>query len=202
MSTQPTPEQPARDFIVEYRAGQFQNGSLVLRFQGTPNEQELRAALKDFGLPSSAVEEVRARPMNSGRLWDHIYSAHDTLSQSRWPEQSAPQKPQRQPRQRGPQGIREPGKKSSGTGCATFFAVAVLVFGVFAFSAEDAQREGEFAGYVVPSNADSFSHCFESMRVAGARNDGADQFFGDEVTGFPVSPQNAAFLGACLNAAP
>lgn len=202
MSAQPTPEQPAQDFIVEYRAGQFQNGSLVLRFQGTPNEQQLRAALKDFGLPSSAVEEVRARPMNSGRLWDHIYSAHDTLSRSRWPEQAAPQKPQRQPRQRGPQGITQPRKKSSGSGCVTFLAVAALVFGVFAFSAEDAQREGEFAGYVVPSGADAFSHCFESMRVAGSLNDGADQFFGDEVTGFPVSPQNAAFLGACLNAAP
>ncbi|WIM72425.1 hypothetical protein QP028_15545 [Corynebacterium suedekumii] len=92
MSAQPTPEQPAQDFIVEYRAGQFQNGSLVLRFQGTPNEQQLRAALKDFGLPSSAVEEVRARPMNSGRLWTTLF-AHDTLSRSRWPEQAAPQKP-------------------------------------------------------------------------------------------------------------
>ncbi|WIM72424.1 hypothetical protein QP028_15540 [Corynebacterium suedekumii] len=31
---------------------------------------------------------------------------------------------------------------------------------MFAYSAEDAQQEGQFAGYVVPSGADSFQPLF------------------------------------------
>ncbi|NLF89779.1 MAG: hypothetical protein GX570_00290 [Corynebacterium marinum] len=52
MSAQPgSSGGPSRDYIVEYRAGQFQNGSLVLRFDTEPSEKQLREALIAHGLP-------------------------------------------------------------------------------------------------------------------------------------------------------
>lgn len=186
----PNPDNPAQDYIVEYRAGQFQNGSLVLRFDSHPSEQVLRSALKDFGLPPSAVQEVRARPLNSGRMWEHAASARDTLNNSRWSEPSSlgdmsPTKSQ--PKKKGRPGL-------------SFLVIALMLFGFIMFQSPDSQQRGEFAGIIIPSSANQVTACFQAVEDAGIYNTGAGQFFEDAPTSFPFSPQNAAFFFACVSA--
>lgn len=63
-----------RDYIVEYRTTQFQQGSLVLRFDEDPSPATLRAALIRHGVPGSALTEMSARPLD-GRGSVHRYDA-------------------------------------------------------------------------------------------------------------------------------
>lgn len=53
-----------RDYIVEYRTTQFQQGSLVLRFDEDPSPAVLRAALIRHGVSGKSLTEVSARPLD------------------------------------------------------------------------------------------------------------------------------------------
>lgn len=189
---QPTdPENPAQDYIVEYRAGQFQNGSLVLRFDHHPSEQDLRNALKDFGLPPSAVQDVRARPLNTGRMWEHAASARSTLSDSRWPERTeSTALSQMSPT------IRRGTKK--GRPGLSFLIIILALFGFIMFQSPNSQQEGNLFGLTIPSTSNRVSTCFEGATTARTDNTGLGQFFQDEPTSFPISPQNTAFFVACV----
>lgn len=76
-----------RDYIVEYRTTQFQQGSLVLRFDDDPSPATLRAALIRHGIPGKTLTEMSARPLD-GRGARQTYEA--SAPQTRVPRRRKP----------------------------------------------------------------------------------------------------------------
>lgn len=172
----------SRDYIVEYRAGQFQNGSLVLRFDAEPSEKQLREALIAYGLPARALEEVRARPLQS--------SGPRHLSPTPQPTQTQTQ----------------PAKKKD-PGCSggrMIVILLVIAFGAGATVAENAKVAGRFAGDFLTSET-MVVGCANALGAARAAADPGEGFidglFAQEPTAFAVTPANAAFYVSCLSAA-
>ena len=181
-----------RDYIVEYRAGQFQNGSLVLRFGSDPSEKQLRDALVAHGLPARALEEVRARPMYPAAP-RRTPPAAQRFSAPASPAPSAPagNTPTR-------------GKKGSGRGGGMLLVLVLVAFGVIASMAEGAITAGEAAGAGRTSETMVIG-CWEDL---GDARDLADPeagliggLFAQAPTSFVVSPANTAFYFTCLGSA-
>lgn len=188
MSAQPgSSGGPSRDYIVEYRAGQFQNGSLVLRFDTEPSEKQLREALIAHGLPAKALEEVRARPMHATRLRPVAHSS----PQPQQPVMAEPVKPLR--------------RKAPGcSGGQLILVLVVAAFGALTAFAEDAQQAGDAAGAGRTSET-MVVGCWEDL---GDARDLADPeagliggLFAQAPTSFVVSPANTAFYFTCLGSA-
>lgn len=174
----------SRDYIVEYRAGQFQNGSLVLRFDSDPSEKQLRDALIAHGLPARALEEVRARPMHSTRMRPVVHSTPHT-QQAVLPE---PVKPRR--------------KKASGcSGGQLLLGLGVAAFGVLTAFAGEAQQAGEAAGAAHTSET-MVVGCWDELGVARSLADRdaglLDGLVARSPTAFVASPANTAFYVSCL----
>lgn len=182
----------SRDYIVEYRAGQFQNGSLVLRFDSAPSEKQLRDALLAYGLPSHALEEVRARPMSS------IQPRTRTQPAQRF-ETPAPATTTVSPG-----GTRRRKKASGCSGGQLFMGLAIAAFGVLAAFAEDAQRAGESAG-TIQTTETMIVGCWENLGIASSFADPdvglLGGLFSQEPTSFIFTPANTAFYFSCLGSA-
>ncbi|RNE49181.1 hypothetical protein [Corynebacterium alimapuense] len=194
-------DQPAQDYIVEYRAGQFQNGSLVLRFSGDPDEKTLRAALQNFGLPASALEEVRARPLNTGRMWDNVSTSRDTLSDSRWPQESV-SAPTTAPTSAPTVLSTPPRRRPRLPSLPTFIVIAALVFVALGFQAIPAKEQGQGVGELLSEDSPTLEICGDALTEFGAGNGGPRQLLSDEPTQFPFTPANAAFFISCVLAVP
>lgn len=187
-------QDPGRDYIVEYRAGQFQNGSLVLRFPAQPTDSQLRAALINHGLPASALEQVRARPLASNRPWENIRPG----SRQRSPATSPP-----------PQGAAQIAtqlpdrKKTGGSWLSLLILLVVVLFVGLALRAQPAVEAGASLGALHGPRDDVATACFESLEQLGVNDQRGltEQFLSRTVTGFPVTPANAAFYLSCLDAA-
>jgi hypothetical protein len=190
MSAQPDSSGPlSRDYIVEYRAGQFQNGSLVLRFDAEPSERQLREALLAYGLPARAVEEVRARPLHpSGprQVSPTPRTARPTLS-------ATPQAPEVKRR-----------KAPGGSGGRLLLILLIVAFGAGAAVAENAKVAGTLAGDFLNSET-MVVGCTDALATARTAADPGEGFIGglfsQEPTAFAVTPANAAFYVSCLAAA-
>ena len=167
-----------RDYIVEYKAGQFQHGSLVLRFPDDPSDAQIRAALVDHGLPAKALQEVRARPLGSGR--------------SRPAEWSAPEEPVPALVTRSPAGASRRG------GGWVLIPVIIGLFGLGMMRAEPATEFGREAG--LTAVGDSWGHCTMLLDAERSRDDSGiiGSQFSTLPTAFLISPANAAFMVACL----
>lgn len=195
--TGPMPAQgtdPGRDYIVEYRTGQFQNGSLVLRFPTPPTDSQLRAALINYGLPAAALEQVRARPLASHRPWEHIRpdSRRPSLSPSSPPPGASPAATQLPDR-----------KKRGGSWLSLLIFLVVVLFTGLALRAQPAIETGTSLGTMHGPQGAAATACFESLNQLGMhdRRDLTEQFLSRTVTGFTVTPANAAFYLSCLDAA-
>ena len=187
-------QDPGQDYIVEYRAGQFQNGSLVLRFPAQPTDAQLRAALINHGLPASALEQVRARPLASSRPWENIRpgSRQHALGASPPPQgatQIATQLPAR--------------KKKGSSWLSLLIFLVVALFAGLALRAQPAVEAGASLGTMHSPRDDVATACFESLEQLGMNDQRGltEQFLSATVTGFPVTPANAAFYLSCLDAA-
>ncbi|MDO5669554.1 MAG: hypothetical protein Q4G50_06085 [Corynebacterium sp.] len=166
-----------RDYIVEYKAGQFQHGSLVLRFDAEPSETQLRAALVDYGLPAKALEEIRARPLGSERV-------------------------RPAPEQRKPAPVTRASASTSRRGGGVI--VIPLIIGLIGFGmlqAEPATDLGQVAG--MTASGSSWAHCSDRLDVARAGDDSGiiGSQFSRWPTAFVISPANAAFMVTCLGEA-
>ena len=181
-----------RDYIVEYRAGQFQNGSLVLRFGSDPSEKQLRDALVAHGLPARALEEVRARPMHSAT------PRRTPPAAQRFPAPVSPAPS-------APAGNTPAhGKKGSGRGGGMLLVLVLVAFGVIASLAEGSITAGKAAG-AGHTTETMVVGCWEELGDARALTDpdsgAVDGMFAKEPTAFAVTPANAAFYFSCLGAA-
>lgn len=182
----------SRDYIVEYRAGQFQNGSLVLRFDAEPSERQLREALIAYGLPARALEEVRARPLQSSGPRHLSPTARQTVP-------ATPPTPQ-------PTQVRQPTKKKA-PGCSGGRILAILLivaFGAGVTFAEDAKVAGMLAGDFLTTET-MVVGCADALERARTAADPGEGFIGglfsQEPTAFAVTPANAAFYISCISAA-
>ena len=165
------PMNVGRDYIVEYKAGQFQHGSLVLRFDDDPSEAQIRAALVDHGLPAKALEEVRARPLGA---------------------------PRPAPRQEATPVAASPSRASRRAGGWVLIPVIIGLFGLGMMRAEPATFHGRQAGMAAVGG--SWEHCTTRLDVARSRDDSGiiGSQFSTLPTAFVISPANAAFMVACL----
>lgn len=171
-----------RDYIVEYQAGQFQHGSLVLRFPDDPSDMQIRAALVDHGLPAKALQEVRARPLGAGRSQPATWSA--------------PEEPTEEPAP--PQVPRSSTNASRRGGRRILIPVIIGLFGLGMMRAEPAIEIGREAGLTVVG--DAWGHCTMLLDAERSRDDSGiiGSQFSTLPTAFLVSPANAAFMVACL----
>lgn len=181
----------SRDYIVEYRAGQFQNGSLVLRFDAEPSEKQLREALLAYGLPARALEEVRARPLQSSGPRHLSPTTQQTVP-------ATPQTPQAMPT------VQAQRKAPGCSGGRMIVILLLIAFGAGATVAENAKVAGRFAGDFLTSET-MVVGCANALGAARAAADPGEGFidglFSQEPTTFAVTPANAAFYISCLSAA-
>lgn len=194
-------EDAGQDYIVEYRAGQFQNGSLVLRFRQQPSEREIRQALVDFGLPAGALEEVRARPMSGIRIWSEATRASARGSGSRDGRSAAAVGAGSAARSTPQTTVQGEEKKG---GCTASIMVIVLIyFVVVGLFAQPAISYGEGMGAFLPESANPAVECFRSIEgfTYGQDEGLLEQLFSTEPTEFPVTPANAAYYLSCLTTA-
>ncbi|MCS5479521.1 hypothetical protein NYP18_07610 [Corynebacterium sp. YIM 101645] len=178
----------SRDYIVEYRAGQFQNGSLVLRFDAEPNERQLREALIAYGLPARALEEVRARPLqSSGPRRSPVAQSSQATLPTPLPQPELAEK-----------------KRPGCSGGRMFMILLIIAFGAGATLADNAKVAGMFAGDFLTTET-MVVGCANALGAARAAADPGEGFIGallsQEPTAFAVTPANAAFYVSCLSAA-
>lgn len=182
----------SREYIVEYRAGLFQNGSLVLRFDAEPGEQQLREALIAYGLPARALEEVRARPLrSSGPQHRSLTPPPAVPTTTQTPQQAQVQQQTK--------------KKAPGCSGVRIFLILLLgAFGVGAIFADNAKVAGTFAGDFLTTET-MVVGCANALGAARAAADPEEGFIvafvSQEPTAFVVTPANAAFYFSCLGAA-
>ncbi|QGU04643.1 hypothetical protein [Corynebacterium comes] len=179
----------SRDYIVEYRAGQFQNGSLVLRFDAQPTDKQLRDALIAHGLPARALEEVRARPLHPSRPRTISHPGPRTSV----PSPTLPETP--------------PARRKQASGCSggpLLLGLAVAAFALLAGFSDQAIRAGESAG-ATRTTETMVVGCWDELGVARSLGDPdagvVGAMFTKEPTAFAVTPANAAFYFSCLRAA-
>lgn len=174
-----------RDYIVEYRTGQFQQGSLVLRFDKEPSQAQLMRALIDHGLPAHALEDVSARPLETGRIWE---SAHR-------PVRASPTTP--------PPAAAEPAATSGSAARRSrrwvLLPALIGLLGLAVMQAEPASEMGRDAGGLF-WGGDRVGYCSRQLDIARITGDDgvAAGLFADEPTAFALTPANAAFMIACL----
>ena len=167
-----------RDYIVEYQTGQFQRGSLVLRFDDDPSEAQLRLALARAGVPVHRIEEVAARPLETGRRWQPV----------RLPATPAPTPPPTS----SPAPVAARARRGGRNGWGLLFILVLLFAGQTVRSEEAIDHGRRVAG----------GDCGAELDIARG---GADPdegiiggLFSTAPTGFLLTPANAAFMVACL----
>lgn len=210
-------ENTGREYIVEYRAGQFQNGSLVLRFAHDPSERELRDALVAYGLPGRALEQVRARPVPPVRIntprprpggrdsrtragarpgnTPQLRGTHDpSTGRETWVSSAAGTSPTTSPTVgTGPE------QKRSGGCLGPLLALVVMAFLVVGLFSQPAIDVGGQVGSLVPEDTNPTTVCIDSLEFLGDPDEGLlSQLFSTSPTDFPVTPANAAFLVSCM----
>ena len=173
-----------RDYIVEYQTGQFQRGSLVLRFDEDPSDMQLRDALIRQGLPARALDQVSARPLETGRMWEAA-QRRPTPATGVGTAVNTPPPTKTTPRKRNRWG--------------TLFILLIL-FSAQMTRSGDAIDQGEAAAQLRGEQS-----CLSQLDHARAAADPEDGIIGGlfatAPTAFPLTPANAAFLLACQAAA-
>ncbi len=213
-----------RDYIVEYRAGQFQDGSLVLRFSGDPSEREIRDALVAHGLPRKALEQVRARPMSRGRRPtgtslgqpDPARPRDHRFTRSETPQLSGTYDPRTGRETRvssaaGTTGVAGAGSVTGGRsdgqgtekkgGClGRLIGLTVAYFVIMGFISTPAINLGQVSGDLVQPKDNPVTECLQQLdsRTYDQEEGLLGQLVSREVTNFPVTPANAAFLVSCV----
>lgn len=162
-----------RDYIVEYTVGQFQHGSLVLRFADDPSDAQIRTALVDHGLKAASLQEVSARPLGTARAPQPVAAPAPALPRA-----------------------------SRRRGGWILIPVAVGLFGLGMMRAGEAADLGQEAGQrpygdIVEYCADRLEVA-RSFDYDGGILDGMVSTW---PTAFAPTPANAAFMAACLGEA-